>query len=134
MANQKMQWQQICNIIKQQSKWLDKDFRIVAVTNGGKIPAAMYSYYSKAPYYSEVNPKFLEDAQEFPDDVVFCDEFLDSGATFRKLLAKYPRAKFFFVYCREKTWASLTNEEKKHIPVKPQGIRTDNWLVFPWEE
>lgn len=128
-----MQWQQIANIIKQQAKWLDKDFRIIVVANGGKVPAALYSYYSGAPYYGELNPKFLEDAQEFPSDIVFCDEFLDSGATFRKLLAQYPHAKFFFVYCREKTWASLTKEERDHIPVKPQGIRTENWLVFPWE-
>lgn len=127
-----MQWQQINNIVKQQCHYLDRDFRIVTISDSGKIPAGMYAFHSKARYYDLGNPEFEKDHAEYPFDTVICDAFLDDAMQFRDSLRKFPNSKFFFVYCREKVWAQLTAKEKLHIPVKPQALRTENEIEFPW--
>lgn len=136
MANQKVQWNSILALCKKISNSaLEKGHQLVPVRRGGLVPCSLLAYYSGAAIVDEGTKRFIEEYNsEFPEDVIFVDEFLDTGATFRKLAEKYPKAKFCFLYVRSKTWNTLTKEEQSKIIVKPYGIAHSNWLDFPWEE
>lgn len=134
----------ISKIIKKQCDKIDKDFYLIGLTRGGLIPASMYARYSGATLLGSYNPKTndtlitnwvrqnMETISEH--DLIFCDEILDSGKTFKTMLEKFPDAYFAFVYVRNKTWNTLTKQEKKHIIAIPKKIMDDHYLDFPWEQ
>lgn len=139
-------YNRIAEIIKSQCDKLDKDFFIIGLTRGGLIPASMYARFSGATLLGSFDPK-SENGNTFITnwvrqnnepisihDLVFCDDILDSGKTFRTMLEMFPDAHFAFVYVRNKTWNELTKAEKKHIIVTPKKIMDDHYVDFPWEQ
>lgn len=138
-------YDRMAKIIKAQCEHLDKDLFIVGLTRGGLIPAAMYARFSGATLMGSFDPKkdttvlaptlmCQSGTTLYTSDFVFCDDILDSGTTFRKMLSIFPDSKFAFVYVRNKTWNELTKDEKKHIIAIPKKIMDDHYVDFPWEQ
>jgi len=119
----------IINQIKNDYPNNDKPIRVIGVTNGGVIPATLIA--------KGLNAKLLEtvraNGQLYIDDNklnILVDDIADSGKTIGQLMATLSD------FDRERTITATLckRHNSKYDPnYKVFVIRTDTWIVFPWE-
>lgn len=125
----------LCKKIKESGEY-DK---IVAISRGGLIPAAIIAYELNIRNTETINFSSYDGNYERRRDeeieisghigtvnekTLIIDDLSDSGRTYEILRRVYPKAKFITVYAKEKG-APQVDIYEKTMP--------DEWLVFPWD-
>lgn len=121
----------IDQIIKKQSEELDKDFDLLSINRESRIVAGMYSYYSNAKVICEIDTE-SELPINLPSSICFCGNVLNIE-DFKVLRAAFTDAKFVFVYVSNEIWNNLSKADKKAIIAIPKKIKSNEKLIFPWE-
>ena len=103
-----------------------EDINLIAVANGGIIPAAILAYKLKDNVKSITIAK-TDEVFEITDDFssyLIVDDVCDTGKTFENLEVK--NGKFDTVALIFKPWSTY----------KPTyfGMATTDWIVLPWEK
>jgi len=126
----------ICLKIKAKVENAFENHEIIAITNGGIIPATMISYnlgiqninlfpiIDKKIIHSRI-PKFDVDKR-----YLLVDEIYDTGKTFRKTSVCLEHINHLNVFLVER-YSSMTRTAN-HIIGKT--LEDSRWVVFPWEK
>ena len=125
----------LCKQIKESGEF-DK---IIAISRGGLIPAAIIAYELNIRNTETINFSSYDGNYERRRDeeieisghignvnekTLVIDDLSDSGRTYEILRRVYPQAKFVTVYAKAKG-APQVDVFAKAMP--------DEWLVFPWD-
>lgn len=120
--------------IKDKKQWK----KIIAVTRGGLVPAAILSRELDITLvdticitsYNDNNDQdrlnIIKDLQDDSSDILVIDDLVDSGDTLRYIRQKLPNAFFVTLYAKP--------NGKNDVDAFVSEVSQNTWIVFPWEE
>jgi xanthine phosphoribosyltransferase len=118
-------WEQIndaCNRLAVLIKDGDLPSGIVPVPRGGYVPSVILSYALDVPIVQN------DVGRSNRSDLLVVDDICDTGATFTRLRAYYPEARFAALFIKPAGKLQCNYAIHPYFIPVPQDV----WITFPW--
>ncbi|MBA3750413.1 MAG: hypothetical protein H0X03_05880 [Nitrosopumilus sp.] len=125
----------ICRKIKIKLENVLKEYEIIAITNGGIIPATIISYslgINIINLFPIINKKIIHEKMPFFDKTkryLLIDEIYDTGKTFKKTSRCLKLINHLDIFLVKRYNTNSSNNQ-----IYGKILDDHRWVVFPWEK